>query len=84
MGARADGPGEADGAGRGTDPLAACWFKITAQELVSRVGGYLAILDAHFIAWEEVRTTDPGTILYEDRWQIVAVQAEPPGGTLPW
>jgi hypothetical protein len=70
--------------GPDTDPLAACWFKITAQELVSRVGGYLAILDAHLIAWEEVRTTDPGMILYEDRWQVVAVQAERPSGTLPW
>jgi hypothetical protein len=40
---------------------------------VNRVSGYLAILDAHAIAWDEVRTTDPGTILYEDRWQVVVL-----------
>ncbi len=55
------------------DPLAESWFKASAGELLSRVGGYVAILDAHAIAWEEVRTTDPGTIIYEDRWQAVAI-----------
>jgi hypothetical protein len=65
------------------DPLAECWFKTSARELVDRVSSYLAILDAHAIAWEEVRTTNPGTILYEDRWQAVAVPTTPPRGTLP-
>jgi hypothetical protein len=64
---------EPDVYGPATDPLAECWFKASAHELLSRVSGYLTILDAHSIAWEEVRTTDPGTILYEDRWQVVAV-----------
>jgi hypothetical protein len=66
-----------------TDPLAECWFKASSHELLNRVSGYLAILDAHSISWEEVRTTDPGTILYEDRWQVVAVSATLPSGTLP-
>ena len=74
---------EPDVYGPGTDPLAECWFKVSSGELVSRVRGYLAILDAHSIAWEEVRTTDPGTILYEDRWQVVAVSATLPTGPLP-
>jgi hypothetical protein len=57
----------------GVDPLAECWFKVTAGELVDRVNGYLAILDAHSIAWEEARTADPGQIVYEDAYQVVAV-----------
>lgn len=65
------------------NPLAECWFKASSRELVSRVRGYLAILDAHSIAWEEVHTTVPGTILYEDHWQVVAVPATPPPGPLP-
>lgn len=69
--------------GPDTDPLAECWFKASAHELLRRVSGYLAILDAHSIAWEEVRTADPGTILYEDRWQVVAVSVTPPSGMLP-
>ena len=74
---------ESDIYGPDINPLAECWFKASSCELVSRVSGYLAILDAHSIAWEEVRATDPGTILYEDRWQVVAVSATPPTGTLP-
>lgn len=74
---------EPDVYGPDTDPLAECWFKVTSHELVHRVSGYLTILDAHSIAWEEVRTTNPGRILYEDRWQVVAVPTTPPSGTLP-
>jgi len=55
------------------NPAAAAWFKPTARELLSRVSGYLAILDAHSIAWEEARTADPGKIVYEDIYQVVAV-----------
>jgi hypothetical protein len=54
-------------------PRAAAWFKSTAASLIERIPGYLAILDAHSIAWEEVRTPDPGTIIYEDEFQVVAI-----------
>jgi len=57
-------------------PRAAAWFKSTASDFLERVPGYLAILDAHRIAWEEVRTTDPGTIIYEDEYQVVAIPVE--------
>lgn len=56
---------------------AAAWFKSTSTELIARVSGYLAILDAHAIAWHELRTTDPGTIIYEDDYQVVAVPRHP-------
>jgi hypothetical protein len=74
---------EPDVYGPDTDPLAECWFKVTSGELMTRVTGYLTILDAHRIAWEEVRTTDPGTILYEDDWQVVAVPTTPRPGPRP-
>jgi hypothetical protein len=55
------------------NPHAAAWFKSTSSQLIDRVQGYLAILDAHNIAWEEVRTSDPGRIIYTDEYQVVAV-----------
>ena len=57
-------------------PGAAAWFKAASTALIARIAGYLDILDAHRIAWEEVRTTDPGTIIYEDQYQIVATPGE--------
>jgi hypothetical protein len=57
------------------NPHAAAWFKSTSMELIDRAQGYLAILDAHNVAWEEVRTPDPGRIIYADEYQVVAVPA---------
>jgi hypothetical protein len=55
------------------NPYAAAWFKTTATHLTDRIPGYLAVLDAHNIAWEEIRTSDPGKIVYTDECQVVAV-----------
>ncbi|WP_042381920.1 hypothetical protein [Streptacidiphilus melanogenes] len=52
-------------------PGAASWFKATAVELIERAGGYLAILDAHGVAYERVESTAPGRIVYEDEHQVV-------------
>jgi hypothetical protein len=54
-------------------PGAVAWFKDTATELLQRLPGYLAILDAHRIAWEEARTSAPGLIVYEDASQVLAI-----------
>lgn len=54
-------------------PHAAAWFKTSASDLIGRIPGYLSILDAHRIAWQEIRTTDPGMIIYEDVVQVVAI-----------
>ena len=62
--------------GKDDHPRAAAWFKSTAASLIERIPGYLTILDAHRIAWEEVRTPDPGTIIYEDEFQVVAIPPE--------
>jgi len=58
-------------------PAAVAWFKETSAGLLARIPGYLAILDAHRIAWEEARTSDPGTIVYEDAYQVLAVPGPP-------
>jgi hypothetical protein len=71
-------PGVAAGVyGDQANARAAAWFKSTSIELIARVTGYLAILDAHAIAWHELRTTDPGTIIYEDAHQVVALPRQP-------
>ncbi|MFC6014421.1 hypothetical protein [Nocardia lasii] len=56
---------------RERNPEARSWFKSSATTMIERVGGYLAILDAHGIAWERVESDDPGPVLYEDEHQIV-------------
>jgi hypothetical protein len=58
---------------RSVNPLAAAWFKSTSSRLIERTPGYLAILDAHNVAWEQLRATDPGRIIYSDDWQVVVV-----------
>lgn len=52
---------------------AAAWFRSDAAELLDRIQVHTSILDAHNIAWEEVRTTNPGRIVYSDEFQVVAI-----------
>jgi hypothetical protein len=52
-------------------PLVAAWFKATSEVHLARIPGYLAILDAHGIEWAELRTSEPGPIVYEDHYQVV-------------
>jgi hypothetical protein len=61
--------------GENVHPHAAAWFRSAAFNLMENIPGYLSILDAHRIAWEEVRTTDPGKIIYADEFQVVAIPA---------
>ncbi|MFD4356412.1 hypothetical protein ACFWPX_27945 [Nocardia sp. NPDC058518] len=52
-------------------PGAASWFKSSAVAMIERVGGYLAILDAHGIEWERCESDAPGTVIYDDAQQVV-------------
>lgn len=54
-------------------PRTASWFRSSATSLLTRIPGYLAILDSHRIAWQQLVTSDPGRIVYEDAVQVVAV-----------
>jgi hypothetical protein len=53
-------------------PQALAWFRESAVEMIERAAGYLEILDSHGVAWEIVRSSDPGRILYADLHQVVA------------
>lgn len=54
-------------------PGAAAWFRLTSPHLISRVAGYLEILDAHGVPWRRLDRDDPGRIVYEDVQQVVVV-----------
>lgn len=59
------------------------WFKATALPMIDRVSGYLTILDRHGIGWERLDTDTPGTVVYDDPWQIVAEPAPARGDRRP-
>ncbi|MFJ5684392.1 hypothetical protein [Streptomyces sp. NPDC093099] len=60
-------------------PGAVAWFKTSAPaaELIGRVDGYLEILTAHGVECHMIRSTDPGKVVYEDEYQVVAVPHVP-------
>jgi hypothetical protein len=60
-----------DGAGWSKDAI--CWFKDGAQDLISRFRDMIAILEIHGRPVRTIRTSKPGTILYEDDYQVVAM-----------
>lgn len=54
-------------------PHAQCWYKLSSEteHLLLRTRGYLYLLDRYGVSWRERRSSAPGTILYEDDYQIV-------------
>jgi hypothetical protein len=56
---------------KGRYPLATCWFTSSAQRLLCRIPGYLALLDRYGVGWTERRSADPGQIRYQDEDQVV-------------
>lgn len=57
---------------RNLHPDARAFFRTDAHDLVEVTRGYLGLLDRHDVGWREIRTYDPGRILYEDDVQVVA------------
>lgn len=49
------------------------WFKSTAVEHIENMRKFAAILAAHDYTVEQLITTRPGKILYEDDYQIAAI-----------
>ncbi|CAA9278768.1 MAG: hypothetical protein AVDCRST_MAG83-3697 [uncultured Arthrobacter sp.] len=66
---------------RTLNPTAQAWFKVSAAHLLERIPGYLALLDRYAVPWREVRSTDPGTVLYEDEFQLVVTPWSTRSGT---
>ncbi len=48
------------------------WFKPEAKEPLKRIWAIKAILEEHGIIIDTLKTDDPGIIIYEDGWQVVA------------
>ena len=51
---------------------AICWFKPGAKRAIDKVRGIVALLQARGVNVTMETTADPGTVLYEDMWQVVA------------
>ncbi|GLW73861.1 hypothetical protein Kpho02_61590 [Kitasatospora phosalacinea] len=63
---------------------AEAWFKESAVEHLAQVAGHLEILTLHGVGYDVLRSTDPGTVLYEDEHQVVVLPHPPrPGAELP-
>jgi len=48
------------------------WFKSDARRHISRAREMAAIIAAHGFTVREIRTSRPGYVVYEDRFQVVA------------
>jgi hypothetical protein len=62
-------------------PDGICWFVDEAREAIARAFGLAALLRECGCEAVKVATRRPGTVLYRDRWQIVA-KPEPATPTL--
>lgn len=51
---------------------AICWFKPTASHAIDKVRGIVALLDSRDVVVRMITTANPGSVVYEDRWQVVA------------
>ena len=51
---------------------AICWFKPEAHRPIAMVRSIAALLETKGVFVEMVTTDEPGTVIYEDRWQVVA------------
>jgi hypothetical protein len=51
---------------------AICWFKPGARAAIDKVRGIVALLQSRGLVVQMVTTAAPGTVVYEDKWQVVA------------
>lgn len=52
---------------------ALCWFKEDAKEHIGKARELTALLEQHGVPTRMIRTTRPGYVVYEDRYQVAAV-----------
>jgi hypothetical protein len=50
-----------------------CWFKPDAGECVTRAFELARLVGRHGISTRILKTRHPGYVIYEDRYQVVAV-----------
>jgi hypothetical protein len=53
-----------------------CWFVDDAREMIARAFALASLIGEAGVPAHKVATRRPGTILYRDRWQIVAKPEE--------
>lgn len=53
--------------------MAICWLRETATDHLSRMHEIKAILEQQDVLVEQVWTTKPGYVVYEDTYQVVAL-----------
>ena len=51
---------------------AICWFKDTAKAPLEKVWEMVSFLRERGVPIEMIKSEDPGTIIYEDDWQVAA------------
>lgn len=49
------------------------WFKPTAKEPIKRIRAIASVLEEYGYHISQVKTKEPGSIIYEDGFQIVAI-----------
>ncbi len=49
------------------------WFKPNAARAIEKVRSIAALLEQHGVLVRMKKTNDPGVVIYEDRWQVVAI-----------
>jgi len=54
------------------------WFKGTAKSLMLALAPLRALLDKHQVEYRVVETDDPGTIVYEDDFQVGVIDPKFP------
>jgi hypothetical protein len=53
---------------------AICWFHPRAKKPITKIRVVVEILKEYGILIQMIKTKDPGIIIYEDGWQVVAKQ----------
>ena len=51
------------------------WFKSDARSPIDQMWNLIAILRVQGVEFSLLKTDNPGTIVYEDKWQVVAKPA---------
>jgi hypothetical protein len=57
----------------GKNYRAICWFTPAAKEPMGHIWPIKAILDDYGYSIDVVTTNDPGTVIYQDGWQVAAI-----------
>jgi len=49
-----------------------CWFKATADDAIKKIWEVVVLLKEHDVPVRVMRSKNPGKVLYEDNFQVVA------------